>query len=242
MTDHSARQWLHNFIDPDALTVRWQRKFAAFKSEVVNRPGKPIGHADGVSRTPPRALNMVSTEPKASAHDKTGSEWPNRSPKTNLGEKEGNLLESNESIAHCVSADFKQAARIVRKKQQFPMRKHSSNSVRKIDLWPQIIGKPHRFANHMITKTRYFPTYKTLRTYSLALKGHAETTNVARISMHRVRCSLDQLDPQKVKAMIQEVLRGPTVQVTVLTSPAVPEQYDAETTPEKPSSAEKTHV
>ena len=46
---------------------------------------------------------MLSTRSKASAHDKTGSEWPNRSPETNLLEKEGNLLDSDEPIAHCSS-------------------------------------------------------------------------------------------------------------------------------------------
>ena len=110
VTDHSALQWLHNFKDPDALTARWLEKLAAFNYEVVHRPDKSIRHADGLSRIPPKALNMVSTQSKINAHDNTGSEWPNRSPETNLLEKEGNLLDSDESIAHCVSADFKMAA------------------------------------------------------------------------------------------------------------------------------------
>ena len=181
VTNHSALQWLHNFKYPDALTARLLEKLAAFNYEVVHRPGKSIRHANALSRTLPRALNMVSTQSKASAHDETGSEWPNRSPETNLLEKAGNLLDSDESIAHCVSADFKLAAGTARKmKQQFPMRKPTSNSVRKVVLWPQIIEKPQRFVYHMITKKRYFhkPTYKALRACLLALKGHAETKNV----------------------------------------------------------------
>ena len=156
VTDHSALQWLHNFKDPDALTARWLEKHAAFNYEVVHRPGKSIGHADGLSRIPPRALNMVSTQSKTNAHDKTGSEWPNRSPETNLLEKEGNLLDSGESIAHCVSADFKMAAGIAHQiKQQFPVRELASNSVRQKALWPQVLEKPQRFVYHIITKKRY---------------------------------------------------------------------------------------
>ena len=115
VTEHSALQLLHNFKDPDALTARWLEKLAACNYEVVHRPGKSIGHADGLSRIPPKALNMVSPQSKTSAHDQTASEWPNRSPATNLLEKEGNLLDCDESIAHCVSAEFKMAAGVARR-------------------------------------------------------------------------------------------------------------------------------
>ena len=65
ITDHRALQWLHNFKDPDALTVRWLEKFAAFDYEVVHRPGKSIGHADGLSRTPLSAFNATVTKDPA---------------------------------------------------------------------------------------------------------------------------------------------------------------------------------
>ena len=62
--------------------------------------------------------------------------------------------------------------------------------------------------------------------------------------MPRVGCGLDQLDWQQVSDMIQDVFHGSTVQMTVLTLPAVPEPHDSEVrlTPETPASAEKTHV
>ena len=91
VTDHSTLQWLHNFKDADALTARWLEKLAAFNYEVVHRPAKSIGHADGLPRIPPKALNIVSPQSKTSAHDQTGSEWPNRSPATNLLKKEKSL-------------------------------------------------------------------------------------------------------------------------------------------------------
>ena len=74
VTDHSALQWLHNFKDQDALTARCLEKLATFNYEVVHRRGESLGHADGLSRTPPRALNMVSTQPKTNAPDETRSE------------------------------------------------------------------------------------------------------------------------------------------------------------------------
>ena len=58
-TDHRALQWLHNFKDPDGLTARWLEELAAFDYEVQHRPGKSIGHADGLSRIP--IVNQVST-------------------------------------------------------------------------------------------------------------------------------------------------------------------------------------
>ena len=65
ITDHRTLQWLHNFKDPDALTARWLEKLAAIDYEVVHRPGKSIGHADGLSRTPVRAFNAIATEDPA---------------------------------------------------------------------------------------------------------------------------------------------------------------------------------
>ena len=243
VTNHSALQWLHIFKDPDALTARWLEKLAAFNYEVFHRPSKSIGHADGLSRIPP----VYNSYTKTSAHDQTEPEWPNRSPETTLLEKKGNNLDSNESTAQCVSADFKMAAGVAREiKQQFPMRKPTSNSVRQKALWPHNIEKPQRFVYHMIAKQRYFhkPTHKALRASLLAFKSHAETNNVTRISMPRIRCGLDQLDWQKIRDMIQDVFHGSTVQVTALTLPAAPEPHDVEVglTPETPDSAEKIHV
>ena len=48
-----------HFKDPDGLTARWLKNLAAFDYEVQHRPGKSIGHADGVSRIP--IVNQVTT-------------------------------------------------------------------------------------------------------------------------------------------------------------------------------------
>ena len=153
VTDHSALQWLYNFKDPDALTARWLEKLAAFNYEVVHRPGKSIGHADGLSRIPPRALNMVRRNRKPVLTTKPAPNGQTGRPQLISSKKRVTYWTAMSLIAHCASADFKMAAGIARQiKQQFPMRKPSPNSVRKNVLWPQNIEKPQRFIYHMITK------------------------------------------------------------------------------------------
>ena len=67
---------------------------------------------DGLFRTPTRALN-ISKQPKTGGQSESKnlqddkSEWPNRLTPTNYMEKEGDILDSDKSVAHCVSADFK---------------------------------------------------------------------------------------------------------------------------------------
>ena len=118
ITDHRALQWLHNFKDPDALTARWLEKLAAFDYEVVHRPGKSIGHADGLSRTPLRAFNAIVTEYSAADAPEEDQEWPNRTNENppdakqfQYSEIQDDVLQSTDSIAHCFSADFKLGAR-----------------------------------------------------------------------------------------------------------------------------------
>ena len=50
VTDHRALKRFHNFKDPDGLTTRSLEKLSAFDYEVQHRPGKSIGHVEGLSR------------------------------------------------------------------------------------------------------------------------------------------------------------------------------------------------
>ena len=109
VTDHSALQWLHNFKDPDALTARWLAKLAAFNYEVAHRTGKSIGHAEGLSRMPTRALTEQSRHNRDLLNSrKVGRELktnPNGQTDKNINhiEKEGDLVETDDSIAHYLS-------------------------------------------------------------------------------------------------------------------------------------------
>ena len=128
ITDNRALQWPHNFKDPDALTARWLEKLAAFDYEVVHRPGKSIGHADGLSRTLLRAFNALATEDPAADAPEDDQDGPNRTNDSPLdprhspySEIQGDVLQSTDSIAHCISADFRLGARIARSiKRRFP--------------------------------------------------------------------------------------------------------------------------
>ena len=85
VTDHRALQWLHNFKDPDGLTAQWLEKLSAFDYEVQHRPGKSIGHADGVSRIP--IVNQVN-----SSQSKETLEEPIKTKFFELIHKNVNLL------------------------------------------------------------------------------------------------------------------------------------------------------
>ena len=100
VTGHSALQWLHSFKDSDGLTARWLEKLAPFVYEVRHRPGKSIGHADGLSRIPPNSINAIETDFPSTAPQ-------NKNPKvadviSNYQEIIGNVFDSKDSNAHCV--------------------------------------------------------------------------------------------------------------------------------------------
>ena len=61
VTDDRALQWLQNFKDPDGITTPWLEKLAPFDYDVRHRPGKSIGHADGLSRIPSSVIVVVET-------------------------------------------------------------------------------------------------------------------------------------------------------------------------------------
>ena len=113
ITDHRALHWLHNFKDPDALTARWLEKLATFDYEVVHRPRKSVGLAGGLSRTQLRAVNAIVTEDLAANAPEEDQEWPNRTKESppdpkhfQHSEMQGNVLQSFDSIVHCISADL----------------------------------------------------------------------------------------------------------------------------------------
>ena len=164
ITDHRALQWLHNFKDADALTVRWLEKLAAFKYEVMHRPGKSIGHANGLSRTPLRAFNAIATEDSAADAPEQYQEWPNRTKETPPDTKhfqyleiQGDVLQSTDSIAHFILADFKLGVGIARGiKRSFPTQYPDKEAFASEVIWPQLIPESQRFVYHSITKVRYF--------------------------------------------------------------------------------------
>ena len=196
----------------------------------MHRPGRLIGHADGLSRTPLRAFNAIVTEDPVADAPEENQEWHNRpkeSPphtkQSQCSEVQGDVLQSTDSIAHCNSADFKLGAGIARSiKRRFPTQYPDKEPIANEVLWPQWIPESQRFVYHLITKLRSFhkPTYKALTLSLEAMKGHAESKNVLRISMPQIGCGLDKLDWSKVQTLIQEVFRPTNVEIIVFLKPS----------------------
>ena len=178
VTDHRALQWLHNFEDPDGLTARWLEKLAEFDYEVQHRAGKSIDHADGFSRIP-----IVSQVTNSKSQEKLDE--PVKTKFFEIIHKNGNLFESEESLAHCISSDFKMSDGIARSFQRkFPYNfPESTNS----PLFVQQIKDS--FIYHLLSKKRSFqkPTYDSLRQSLEAMTNHANKNKVTQISMPKAR-------------------------------------------------------
>ena len=136
---------MHNFKDPDGLTRRWLEKLAAFDYQVQHRPGKSIGHADGLLRI--LIVNHVTTSPRKEELDE-----PVKTKFFELNHKNGNLFASKDLLAHCILSDFKMSAGIARSfKRKFP------------DNFPERTNSPHFVQEiddcliyHLVTKKRFF--------------------------------------------------------------------------------------
>ena len=131
------------------------QKLALFDYEVRHRPGKSIGHADGLSRLLPNSINAIETDLPSIGRQ-------NGVPKVatvnnSYQEVIGNVFDSKDSIAHCVSADFKMSAEIARHfKRKFPTKNPSDLDYSYTPLWPQWLPETRRFLQHLFTKQKTF--------------------------------------------------------------------------------------
>ena len=195
VTGHSALQGLHSFKDTDGITARWLQKLAPFDYEVRHRPGKPIGHADGLSRIPPNSINAIETDLPSTS---TQNEIPQVATViNNYQEVISNVFDSKDSIPHCVSADFEMSAGIARHfKRKIATKYPSSLDHSYTPLWPQWLPETRRYLYHIVTKRKNFnkPTYSTLRASLERMRAHAENNGIPRISMPCIGTGLDQLD------------------------------------------------
>ena len=120
-----------------------------------------------------------------------------------LFHKNGNLFESKDSLAHCISSDFKMSAGIARSfKHKFPYNfPETTNS----PLFVQQVDD--RFINHLVTKKRFFqkPTYDSLRQSLEATTGHANKHKSIQISVPKAGCGLDRLKWYKIERLIKEI-------------------------------------
>ena len=130
-------------------------------------------------------------------------EKPDEPVKTKFFElihKTGNFFDSKDSLAHCISSDFKKSAGIARSfKRKFPYNfPETTNS----PLFVQQLND--RFIYHLVTKKRFSqkPTYDSLRQSLEAMTNHAKKHKVTEISMPKAGCGLDRLEWYKVERLI----------------------------------------
>ena len=127
-------------------------------------------------------------------------------------------MESSDSLAHCISLDFKLRAGIARSIK--PVKYPNKETVASEIIGPQWIPELQCFFNHFMAKFRYFHelTFKTLRLSLEASKSHAERNNILRrISMPQIACGLKKLDWSKV--LIQEVFAFANIEFFVFLKP-----------------------
>ena len=171
-----------------------------------------------MSRIPPDSINAIETELSATS---TQNEVPKIATAiNNYQEVIGNVFDSKDSIAHCVSADFKMSAgTALHFKRKFPTKYPTDLDHSFIPLWPQWLPETRRYLYHLVTKQKYFekPSYSTLRASLERTRTHAENNSIPKISMPCIR--LDQLDCDEVKLLIQETFRTSPVQVVVYILP-----------------------
>ena len=127
---------------------------------------------------------------------------------------------SKECIAHCVSADFKTSAGIVRHfKGKLPTRYPCHPDHTYTPTWPQWLPEAQRFF-HSVTKQRYNnkPTYCILRTSIIKLQKHAQNNGFLRNIC--ILTKLDQLGSDEVKMHTQETFWTSSVPIVVYLLPA----------------------
>jgi hypothetical protein len=63
-TDHSSLQWLHNFKEPEGQLARWLEILQEYDYEIIHRPGKQHGNADGLSRQQCQQCGREHNDPR----------------------------------------------------------------------------------------------------------------------------------------------------------------------------------
>ena len=61
-TDHGSLRWLLNFQNPEGQVARWIQVLGEYDYQVVHRPGKGHGNADGLSRKPCGQCQLTDEE------------------------------------------------------------------------------------------------------------------------------------------------------------------------------------
>jgi O-acetyl-ADP-ribose deacetylase (regulator of RNase III) len=131
-----------------------------------------------------------------------------------LTEINGDLFESKDNLAHCVSKDLRMGKGIaVKFKELFGNVDHLKSQ----DILVPHLKADDRYIFYLITKNRFFdkPTYKSLTASLEELKKCIDALGLTSVSMPQIGCGLDKLEWSKVLKIIHEIFADTDIAITV---------------------------
>lgn len=133
-------------------------------------------------------------------------------------EIQGDLFsDKTNSLAHCVSQDFKMGKGIaVKFKSEFGgLQELIDQNAEVGDV--AILERDKRFVLYMVTKVRYYdkPDYKTMRKCIQSLRDISCQRKIETLSIPRIGCGLDRLEWMSVRKILEEEFKNVQIQINV---------------------------
>ena len=131
-----------------------------------------------------------------------------------------NILESLESIAHCVSADFHMkrglaSAITYRNQEHRQLRYKTQNYLPPGSLVSYFDRSNQRYFYNLVIKKRFFQKPKALQISLMALRRHLVRHNIQALSIPRLGCGLDKLHWPTVFSLVYQIFFLTKLTVTI---------------------------
>ena len=134
-----------------------------------------------------------------------------------------NILESPESIAHCVSADFHMkrglaSAIAYRNPELRQLRSQAQKRLPQGSLVSYFDRFNQRYIYNLVTKTRFFhkSTYESLELSLMALRQHLERSNIRKLSIPRLGSGRDRLHWPTVFSILYRIFSKSQITITIV--------------------------
>ncbi|QBP37036.1 putative RdRP [Lampyris noctiluca errantivirus 1] len=190
-TDHKPLTWLFSLKDPNSKLLRWKIKLDEYNYEIQYKKGITNTNADALSRI---------------------------KPKFRIKEISGNLLDSCNNIAHCISADKKLSKGIALQLDKKFLCRNYLNNLDKLnpgDIIPQI--QNNRLIFHLVTKENYFekPSINYIKICLLKLKDYCEENEITKLDVPRLCSGLDKINFKLIKYLLEEIFCDTNLELTI---------------------------
>lgn len=131
---------------------------------------------------------------------------------------QGDLFKSKDSIAHCISADFKMGAGVALEVRKRWINKFPSQREGQVGSCFPVEIEEGRYIFNLITKNCYWekPVLNSLRWALAHMFALMKSCGVKSVSCPRIGCGIDQLEWSQVNTLLQEFCnKYPEVEVMV---------------------------